>query len=711
MSAIPGQIMGQGPSLEGDGGSVPGQGIQQPGQFDAPEGFKIIEPEIESNEYVPQPLERLHNWINSINIAFDLLKENKSKADELLNDLATKVVREYEIDEESREDWKKNIDKAMKIARQIIEEKNFPWPKAANVKFPQITIAAIQFAARAYAEIIKGNDVVKCRVKGDDPDGKKKEIGERVADHMSWQLTEEMEDWEEDTDKLLHVLPVVGFVFRKTYFDSILKRNVSEMVLPENFVVHYKTKNLATCRRGTEILTYYKNDIQGFVSSGQWIDPDIESLNIDPEHVEDSDPAYTFLEQHRWIDLDEDDYAEPYIVTVHKDSLKVVRIVARFDEEGIVTDGKKVIKIEQDQYYTKIPFIPAPDGSFYDIGFGVLLNATNESINTVINQLLDSGTLSNIAGGFISNAVQLGKKSGGTVTFKPNEWKQVNCSGAILKDSIFPFPRFEPSQVLFELLGLLIQAGKDLASVQDPMMGMQQPSNQPATTTLGLIEQGQQVFSAIHKRVYRSFKSEFKKIFALNAKYGKPKVEFHFKNKGQTVFDADYKEKCYDIVPVADPRLASDIQRIARAQATMSVTGRPHVDEDVLTSLMLDAVNPEHKNEILMPKEKWGAMPPPVPVREIMIREMELKLEAQKIAAQMHKIEADAILALARARDISDSDTMERLEMFLTNMDKERAREHDAQQTVQGQQAAEKQQQMSHQSTMEQQAAVQGMKK
>ena len=139
--------------------------------------------------------------------------------------------------------------------------------------------------------------------------------------------------------------------------------------------------------------------------------------------------------------------------------------------------------------------------------------------------------------------------------------------------------------------------------------------------------------------------------------------------------------------------------------------GRPHVDEDVLTSLMLDAVNPEHKNEILMPKEKWGAMPPPVPVREIMIREMELKLEAQKIAAQMHKIEADAILALARARDISDSDTMERLEMFLTNMDKERAREHDAQQTVQGQQAAEKQQQMSHQSTMEQQAAVQGMKK
>ena len=660
----------------------PGVQPQQLGQQ-----FNIPEPEIDSKEYVPGPLQKLHAFIGKQNIAEDLDKE-------YLNILAGKVVREYEIDEASREEWKKNSSMAMKIAMQIIEEKNTPWPGAANVKFPLITVAAIQFAARAYAELIKGNDVVKCRVKGDDPDGSKKMIGERVADYMSWQLTEEMEDWEEDTDKLLHVLPVVGFVYRKTYFSPLLQRNVSEMVLPDVAVCHYKTKNLATCRRFTEILTYFKNDIQEFVSAGLWVDPEIETLAVDPEHGEDDDPPYEFLEQHRWMDLDKDGYAEPYIVTVHKASLKTVRIVARFDEQGILTDGKKVIKITADQYYTKIPFIPSVDGSFYDVGFGTLLNAINEGTNTVINQLLDAGTMSNTGGGFVSNGVQLGKKTGGTISFKPNEWKVVNSSGGPLKDAFFAAPVREPSQVLFQLLGMLIQAGKDIAQTQDVNLGGQQAANTPAVTTLSQVEQGQQVYGAIFKRIYRAFKMEFKKLFDLNVKFGKPKVEFHFKDQGQTVFQTDYKTKSYDIVPVADPKLVSDIQRIARAQATMSVSGRPHVDEDVLTGLMLDAVNPEHKKDILMPPEKWQAMPPPIPIRQIMIAEKEIELrqleiltEAEKIKAQVHKFEADAILALAKARDVGDSDSVERLEMFLKQLDADKARQHQAEMQMQQQQA------------------------
>jgi chaperonin GroES len=663
----------------------PSSVIQQPQEL--PVSIQIPEPDVAREEYVPKPLEKLHGYIDSVNIAEGL-------EEEFLNTLAAKVVREFEIDEGSREEWKKNTDKAMKVARQVIEEKNTPWAGAANVKYPLITIAGIQFASRAYAEIIKGNDVVKCKIKGEDPTGEKFKIGTKVAHHMSWQFTEEMEDWEEDTDKLLHVLPIVGFLYRKTYYSPILQRNVSEMVLPDVAVCHYKTKNLQTCRRFTEIQTYFKNDIQEFVSSGQWIDPKIETLVSDPEHPEDDDPPYEFLEQHRYIDLDDDGYAEPYIVTVHKQGLKTVRIVARFDEKGIITDGKRVIKIVADQYYTKIPFIPAPDGSFYDIGFGVLLNAINESVNTLINQLLDSGTLSNTSGGFIANGIQLGKgKTGGTVTFKPGEWKQVMASGGNLKDSFFAVPVRDPSAVLFQLLGMLIEAGKDMSSTQDIMLGKAPPANTPAATSMGMIEQGQQAHSAIHKRIYRAFKREFKRIFALNVKYGQPKVEFNFKDEGETVFDRDYKHGGFDIVPVMDPELSSDMQRIARAQASMQVSGRLHVKEDALTELFLEAVNPENKARIMMnDEEKLKAMPP-LPILQLQLEQeklkvlqAELQIEATKIQAQTHKFEADAILALARAKDIGDSDSVERLEMFLKGLDAERARQH--QMEVQQQQAA-----------------------
>jgi chaperonin GroES len=706
MSAIPQNMPGQ--SGMPQSGEMPG--MQQPGQR-----FDIPEPNIEPSEYVPKPLAKLHGWIDSINIAKDL-------KDDFLNDLGAKVIREYEIDESSREEWKTNVDKAMKIARQVIEKKNFPWVDASNVKYPLVTVAAIQFAARAYPEIIKGNDVVKCRVKGEDPKGEKKRIGERVADHMSWQLTEEMEDWEEDTDRLLHVLPIVGFLYRKTYFSPLLKCNVSEVSLPDNVVVHYKTKNLKTCRRLTEILTFYKNDIREFIASGLWLDPDIDTLNPDAEHSEDEDPPYEFLEQHRWIDLDNDGYEEPFVVTVHKDSQKVVRIVARFDESGINHDNKKVIRIEPIQYYTKIPFIPALDGSFYDIGFGVLLNAVNESVNTLINQLLDSGTMANTGGGFVSNGIQLGKKGGGTISVKPNEWKVVNAGSGVLKDAFFPFPVREPSDVLFKLLVLLIQAGKDIAQTQEVNLGGPQPGNTPAATSLMQVEQGQQVYGSIFKRIYRAFKTEFKKIFELNIKYGfltndkttEPSVEFHFKGKGQKVFQKDYKEKSYDIVPVADPKLVSDVQRIARMQATMAASGRPHVKEDVLTRLMLETVNPEHASEIMMNEQEIKAAPPPLPIREIMIEEKRLQLEelailtkAEESKAKMHKAECDAILALAKAKDISDSDTVERLEMFLKQLDADKQREHEMQQARAQQQSAAQLQDKGAQAAMQQAAMKQ----
>src|SRR5690606_2001843 len=290
--------------------------------------------------------------------------------------------RDYNIDKSSRSEWETQVETALKCAKQVVDAKGFPWPGAANVKYPLVTTAAIQFHARSYPEIVKGNEVVKARTVGEDPDGRKQARADRVSQHMSWQCMEEMKEWDEETDKLLLVLPIVGSVVRKTYFDPTEDRNKSVLVLPENLIVHYKARSLESSRRKTEIIDVYKNEVWENVQAGVWLDVELGAPSPDGEHQGDEDAPFEFLEQHRYFDLDEDGYEEPYIVTVLKDSGEVVRIKARYDETGIIIQGNKLIKIEPIEYYTHYQFVPSPDGGFYGIGFGILLNGLNETINT-----------------------------------------------------------------------------------------------------------------------------------------------------------------------------------------------------------------------------------------------------------------------------------------------------------------------------------------
>ena len=595
--------------------------------------------------------------------------------DEQLVTIGEQVVKEYLMDKESREQWEKKMEDSMKLALQVVEAKSFPWPNASNVKFPLITIAALQFHARAYPALVSGRDLVKMRVNGEDPYGVKAAKAKRIEDHMSYQLLEEDEAWEDQMDKTLITTPIIGCSFKKSYYSPRNKSNVSEMVLARDLVVDYWTKSLETANRITHVLYMTKNDIHERIGRGLYRDISLDrAQSKDPNPTRDSaqgvhpandDPStpYEMLEQHRYIDLDGDGYAEPYIVTVEKDSKKVFRIVANYFKDSVERRGNRIVFIRPEQYFTKYSFIPSPDGGFYDLGFGVLLGPLNESINTIVNQLIDAGTMSVTAGGFLGRGLKI---RGGNQSFAPLEWKHVETTGDDIRKNVFPLPVREPSQVLFTLLNLLINYGERIGSATEMMVGENPGQNTPAETSRNMIEQGMKIFTGIFKRVHRSLKQEFKHLYRLNQLYLPQEVSF-----GDTkVLHEDYLGNPADISPASDPNVVSDSQRISQASAVLQAAhSGPGFNVYEANKRYLEALKVPNIEKILPDPQGQNAIPPaPTPKIEIekmkmQVKQMDMQMkgklavlklqaEADHKQAEVNKLQAEAIKLMAEAQGV-----------------------------------------------------------
>ena len=507
-----------------------------------------------------------------------------------LETIGMQIVKDFDNDLLSRSSWEKRTETSLKLALQVTENKNFPWANASNVKFPLITIAALQYHARSYPVLIDNDLPVKCRVVGEDKDGLRTLRATRVEQHMSYQLLEEDEDWESEMDKVLITQPIIGCAFKKTYYDPIRKHNVSENVLAKDLVVNYWTKSLETASRVTHVLQMTKNEIYERTARGLWLEGVSESRQqqyssiamgnglqslqdkaqgMQPPEPNDSSTPTEILEQHCHIDFDGDGYAEPYIVYVRRDNKKVARIVARYTQNDIErNENNDVLSIKAEQYFTKYPFIPSPDGGFYDLGFGVLLGPLNESINTIINQLVDAGTMANTAGGFLSRGIKL---RGGNYTFNPMEWKHVDTTGDDLRKGIVPLPVREPSQVMFTLLNLLINYGERIGGSVDILSGQNPGQNTPAETTRTMAEQGMKVFNGIFKRTHRSLKQEFRKLYRLNQIFVSENTPYVSDSTGSgMVLASDYEGPVTDVMPTSDPSITSEAQRINQASAIAS---------------------------------------------------------------------------------------------------------------------------------------------
>ena len=553
--------------------------------------------------------------IHTKNLAFDL------DEDKLL-EIGEECKAGFESDLRSREDWDKCLSEWIALAKQTPEEKTFPWPGAANVKYPLLTTAAMQFAARAYPSLVPFNGkLVKSQVIGKDPTGQKYERSERVSDYMSYQILHEMEGWEEDMDKMLMQLPIVGTIFKKTWYNKNKDQVCSKVLLPKNVVVDYWAKSIDDVERVSEIVYMSPRILKEYINQELYVDADLGTPAI-PEgdtstasSSKASTPSnditvpYEFIEQHTFYDLDDDGYAEPYIVVFERRSAKVVSIQRRYTLEDVKEEDGKIIKITPTQYYTKFGFVPNPDGSFYDIGFGVLLGPINNSVNTTINQLLDAGTVNNLQAGFIGKGLKL---KSGDMAFRLGEWKPVNTTGDDLRKQIVPLPSKEPSNVLFQLMGSLITSGKELASVAEIFVGKMPGQNTPATTTMASIEQGMKVFTAVYKRIFRSLASEFKKIYDLNRLYLDP-------NTQTAVLDTaigpdDFDAKSYDICPGADPMAVSQTEKLLKSQGLMELMGQlPQAFDPIeIISRVLEAQEQPNWQKVFSKEvQQSGQLPPP----------------------------------------------------------------------------------------------------
>lgn len=558
--------------------------------------------------------------------------------------IAAAVQDEFKMDSAAREPWEKKMKTALDLALQVSQDKSFPWVGSANVKFPLITIAALQFHARAYPAMVPGPDIVKCQTFGADPDGSKAARASRVGAHMSYQVLEEDEAWEDNHDRVLITVPIIGCAFKKSYFDPALRHNVSENILAKDIVIPYFAKSMETASRITHVLEVSQNFVLGQERQGLYCayEPGgapvyngftntldaakSEAQGVNPSS-DDPDTPYFLLEQHRWLDLDGDGFSEPYIVTVMKDAPHLCRIVARYNSRSVLRNSAgDVYQIRATNYFTKYPFIPSPDGGIYDLGFGILLGPLNESINSLINQLLDAGTLSNTAGGFLGRGAKI--RSGDT-SFRPFEWKRVDSTGDDLRKNVVPLDTKAPSTVLFSLLQLLINYGERVAGATDPQVGENPGQNTPAETSRNMIAEGQRVFIGIYKRLHRAMKEEFRKLYLLNQVYLDDSVEYYAvaSSTPSKVLRQDYYPTEKSICPTADPNMVSDTQKVQQAQfLKAAAASTPGYDTGAVERRYLRALQITDIESVYPGPDK---VPAPVPL-QLQIAQLKAQTQATK---------------------------------------------------------------------------------
>lgn len=609
--------------------------------------------------------EQIKKLVESDNIADDL-------DDDKLREIADQVIEGLDEDELSMEDWLCDAKKAMDLTDIKREEKNFPFKGAANVKYPLTTLAVVQFTSRTLPELIKNGDVCRYKVVGTYNELKDRK-GRRISAHLNYQILEQMPNWLDERDRLLSQLAVVGTCYVKTWYDPITQLNKSELMPFDLIKINDNIKSIEDAYRISQYLYYKKKDILEHIRYDLWRDIDLEMLHEDND-PEDKD-TYEFVEQHCYLNLlndDENDMPQPYIVTIHKKSREVMRIVARFDVKDVKYNKKGKIKcITPQHYFTDYHFIPSPRGKFHSLGYGTLLLDTNAMANSLLNQILNCGTLSMTQGGFYNKELRIRADD---FVVEPGEWIPSDApSAGTLKDSLVPFSYSPPSPVLFDLLSVLLESGKELSSSTEALTGNQDGTNVSPNTLMSLIQEGMRPTVAIQRRIFRGFKKELQKMVRLNAQYlsfedyikvidvSQEEVPEMFSPGGEFI---EYDFESVDIVPVADMANSTEAERITKANAAfqsglqMMQIAPQAVNPQALMKLVFDALDIK-EIEMLLP-------PPPQPgpdleaiklqsdvdakAKDLELKQQELQIKAAQADAQIKLQQTQAVKTMADAQ-------------------------------------------------------------
>lgn len=601
---------------------------------------------------------KLKEFANLPNLV-DMFDQNE------LDEIALIVKRGCDEDEISMQEWISDIKKVEDLVDLKSTKKTTPLPDSANIKLPLITKACYEFAGRTVPEIIKDDQIIRIKPIGVNPDEYVKVCAQRAETFMNWQMLLRNTEWAEQLDMLLFRLAIVGFLCTKTYYDDVRKQITSEICDPDKLIIHVKTKTLSTAPRITHKVDWMLNTIieKANVSKNKISIFCKEAVKEIQEMHKDEplDSVIEGLEQCTYLDLDKDGYKEPYIITISTNPVKVLRIVAQYSKDSIFAaeEADKVAYIEKDDYYEDFHFLKNPKGHFQSVGFGILLLYMTETANSVMNQLVDAGQLSNMKGGFMDASFSPIKK--GQTRHVPGEFQLIKTDPTKrMADGILPFSFSEPSSVLFQLLQLLISVCRDLTSSAEINNGTQSSENAKTGATLALQEEGRKSTTLINKSITRSLTKQFKNRFKLNNIYLTNKEYRAILNDNAADVSVDFNIVNVDVTPTADPNLASSQQKIQDLAILQSLMSLPGVNPIKITEKIIERLSiPGIKDVLLSDKDKQSAQPNPDMIKlqhdmeesaaKHQLEVEKLQLLKQDLAIKAKLAQANAILALAKA--------------------------------------------------------------
>jgi hypothetical protein len=538
-----------------------------------------------------------------------------------LRELSSELVAAYQSDRDSRSDWEETYINGLDLLGLKHADRTTPWDGACGVFHPLLTESVVRFQAQAIQEIFPAAGPVKTAVVGEITEEKQQQAG-RVKDYLNYLLTERMTEYRSETEKMLFSLPLAGSAFRKVYFDPNMGRPCSMFVPAEDFVVSYGAADLTTCERATHVMKRSKNEVRKLQVSGFYVDVELPAPSPDTGEIErkynqltgdsasyDMDSRHTILEIQADLDLpgfedtkdgEPTEIGLPYVVSIDKSSRTILAIRRNWYE-----DDELKIKREHFVHYQYLPGL-----GFYGFGLIHMIGGLAKSATSLLRQLVDAGTLSNLPGGLKARGLRI---KGDDTPIMPGEFRDVDVPGGVIRDNISFLPYKEPSNVLYQMMGDIVEEGRRFASAADVKVA-DMNAEAPVGTTLAILERSMKVMSAVQARLHASMRRELRILSGIVRDFGPTEYPYELVDGELTLEDFDDR---VDIIPVSDPNAGTLAQRIMQYQAALQLAAQaPDMyDLPLLHRQMLEVLGIRDAQDVIPDED---AIDPTDPVTENM---------------------------------------------------------------------------------------------
>ena len=561
----------------------------------------------EQEEVLMEPSEEISEWYGDL---CETLEEQD------LFDIAMDVIENYQADKDSRGEWESMFERGFDLLGLKLEPGSEPFEGACTAVHPLLIESAVKFQSKASQELFPSAGPVKANILGKVTPEKELQAN-RVQNFMNYQVTEQMPEYFDEFERMLFHLPLIGSAFKKVYYNSTLKRPMSEFIPIDQFYISYYATDLRNADRYTHVIYRSPIELQKDIQAGVYKDvtlPEPNQVNITSftEKMDtilglspssDKDPQYVLLEQHCYLDIEGNDQSLPYIVTVEEKSRTVLSIRRNYEQNDS--------NMEKRSHFVHYRFVPG--FGFYGLGLIHFLGNLTMSATAAMRSLIDAGQFANLPGGFKAKGLRM---VGDNEPISPGEFKEVEATGMDLSKAIIPLPYKEPSSTLFQMLNFVAAAGQRFADSTEQVIS-DAASYGPVGTTMALLEASSKFFTAIHKRVHKSQKDEFRILAKINYDYLPNEYPYDVPFEDRSIFKNDFDGRI-DIIPVSDPNIPSNAHRMMMANMALQMAQQSPpgmFNMEALNRTILHAANMPNLEEILPPKVE----PKPLdPVSDIM---------------------------------------------------------------------------------------------